>query len=287
MIRKSKLLVLIALSCLTILGVLFQGCEKEIFEQSFESNELYDSEEFQEYLSANIDLFNAYKKAHKKAIAEKGKNGQIVLSEKDVRIRLVSTYSIDSKLLINLTSKREQLIDKYPSYSNLNDKAKKISIKETILSSEKFSKRLLGNNKIPNSNLVRLKSSPIEGPGTYTYDDYLDAFLDAMCYSDTAGVECGGFVFADGTAILYISPNATRNSGGLPVPGMYCDENGMDISFYNGNVIESTYHTHPDNFYFSGTDNNTHSQYFPNSNMIILYNDSAYVYHYEYGYYIP
>jgi len=287
MIQKSKLLAFITLSCLTILGILFQGCEKEIFEQSLETNELYNSIEFQEYLSANIDLFNAYKELHIKAIAEKEKNGKMVFHEKDVRIKLVSTYSIASKLLIDLTYKKEQLIDKYPSYINLSDKTKKISIKETILSSEKLSKRLFGKSEIPNFSLVRLKSSPIEGPGTYSYDDCLDAFLNAMCYSDTAGVECGGFVFADGTAILYISPNATRNSSGLPVPGMYCNENGMDISFYNGNVIESTYHTHPDNFYFSGTDNNTQSQNFPNSDMIILYNDSAYVYHYEYGYYIP
>ncbi|NMB97194.1 MAG: hypothetical protein GYA02_11390 [Clostridiaceae bacterium] len=268
-------------------SLIIQSCEKEIFEQSLETDELYNSEEFREYLSANIDLFNEYKKAHNKTIAVKGKNGTLVLSTKNVRISLVSTYSIDSKLLINLASKREQLIAKYPSYINFIEKGKKLAIKETILSSENLSKRLLGKNNISNYNLVRLKSLPIEGSGTYSYDDYLDAFIDAMCYSDTAGVECGGFVFEDGTAILYISPYATSNSGRLPVPGMYCDENGMDISFYNGNVIESTYHTHPDHFYFSGTDNNTQSQYFPNSDLIILYNDSAYVYHYEYGFYIP
>lgn len=130
-------------------SLIIQSCEKEIFEQSLETDELYNSEEFREYLYANIDLFNEYKKkTHNKTIAVKGKNGTLVLSTKNVRISLVSTYSIDSKLLINLASKREQLIAKYPSYINFIEKGKKLAIKETILSSENLSKRLLGKNNI-------------------------------------------------------------------------------------------------------------------------------------------
>src|SRR5690554_502667 len=75
-------------------SLIIQSCEKEIFEQSLETDELYNSEEFREYLSANIDLFNEYKKVHNKTIAVKGKNGTLVLSTKNVRISLVSTYSI-------------------------------------------------------------------------------------------------------------------------------------------------------------------------------------------------
>lgn len=134
---------------------------------------------------------------------------------------------------------------------------------------------------------VRQKSSSNEG--VTTYSTAWEAFLYAVLYSNITQNECSGYVFGDGSALLYLNPNSTNSSTSYPFPVYNQNLGGIDITIYNGNVVQSTFHTHPywSTELFSDPDNNVQSNYFPNSSLIIIYNGSAYEYYYENGYFIP
>ncbi len=94
------------------------------------------------------------------------------------------------------------------------------------------------------------------------------------------------------------NPDATNGSTSYPMPVYNQTLGGIDITIYNGNVVESTFHTHPfwssSNFsepatvpYGASNDKDVQSNYFPNSSLIIIYNGEAYEYQFENGYYIP
>ncbi len=197
-------------------------------------------------------------------------------------------FKINQSLLKNVSAKRAVFLKKYPSFKTYGMESKKELIKKTMVGSKPINELLFKKGlNIKEQQLLRLKSGSVEGSVTYTYDDYMNALMDAMCYSYENQLECSGYVFADGTAVLYINSNATPSSSSYPGPVYnYCID-GADVTVYNGNVVESTYHTHFNSERFSNTDYNTQSNYYPNSNLIILYNDFIYEYTYEYGYFIP
>jgi hypothetical protein len=286
---SKSIATIVGLVCIAVSCFVFQGCEKEET-NSTNTMDITKSVEFEEYIAANIELVSAFQRA-KVILKDKNVSSpvRIGVSPEGITYRTFP-FKINQNLLKNVTTKSKVFLKKYPFYKNYNKLNKKEMIITAITSSKKLNDRLYSKGiDINTKQLVRLKSGGMEDGlcGIYNYSDYINALSDAMCYSDTYLDECSGYVFSDGTAVLFINFNATHSSSSYPGPVVnYCID-GADVSVYNGNVIESTYHTHFNSERFSGTDYNTQSNYFPNSTLIILYNDNIYEYNYEYGYFIP
>ena len=122
-----------------------------------------------------------------------------------------------------------------------------------------------------------------------SFNDPASAYVAATTLSCETQRECGGLVFADGTAVLYQSDKATYNTNIPLLPtNEYCID-GEDISVYNKNVIVSNFHTHPEgtNTLAGKTDRTTQSSYFPNCDMVILEGNNITTYHYEGGFLVP
>jgi len=133
--------------------------------------------------------------------------------------------------------------------------------------------------------------SPVIGGGLGSniipFSSVLAAQQAALNLSCETGLECGGLGFANGTAVLFQSPNATASTNVPLLPtNDYC-VNGEVVSLYNGNVIQSDFHTHPDLPYASGVDASIQSTYYPNCDMTILQGNNKTTYHYEGGFLVP
>ena len=132
-----------------------------------------------------------------------------------------------------------------------------------------------------NSTSNKSNSTPV------SYNSATEAYSAATNLSCETHKECGGLVFADGTAVLYQSDKATHDTNPPLLPtNSYCID-GEDVSVYNGSVIQSNFHTHPDNSIPGRTDRNIQSTYYPNCDMAILYGNNVTTYHYEEGFLVP
>ena len=122
-------------------------------------------------------------------------------------------------------------------------------------------------------NIVRIKTRQTENLfEDYYFDYYGDAFAAAEAMSEDLGVEVGGFVFPNGTAVIYVYEYATYTSTALPCTTA---------------ELAATFHTHPNNPYASEQDIRSHSENHGNADLLILHDGSITAYGFEDGMYLP
>lgn len=276
--RKSNLLrrPLTVFCIFSILAIV--GCENSFFDNNVNLNEISSSEEFKEYMTASFDLYLAKEKLIRNCNTLAEKDGNQHTAPKKNRT------SLSYELLKNVSEARMNLISRFPSYTALKKEDKMQLASMAVEESDEIIKKypdLFTQELTP---AVRLKSTTENNQYETHYSDWSDAFAAAIDYSESAGVECSGYLFADGSAILYLDPNAEYQCTGFPTP---IDIGAGSVTLYNGQIIDATFHTHPNTPNFSGSDNDAQSNYFPNCDMYILYGGNSYYYHYEDGYYWP
>lgn len=287
-INKSRTLkpltTIIALVSITFIILIFQGCKKEEEEPNSSNMEaIMNSNEFEEYITASFELYSVYQNANSMLKDTKFVKMMKVGITSDGITYKTFPFKIDQNLLKNVSNTREALLKKYPSFKYYSNENKKYLVNNTLMSSRKLNDYLYKKGiDLENHQLVRLKSDCVEGPGTYTYTNPTAAFTDAMDWSADFDKECSGYVFSDGSCVLFINGNATHS--GTSYPG--CPETGTQATTYNGKVIESTFHTHFNGSTYSDPETNptgpndlsVQEAMFPHANIIILYQNQAYVY---------
>lgn len=310
---KTNKMILVAFATV-IIGLALQSCDSELDAPQFieeptivqtinnvqlndiEINKIKKSNEFEEYIEANIELYFSIMKVDS-CMKNTKSTIDYIISKDGKRIKKKSC-TVDNFIINDSKIKTIKLIEKFPEIKKLDKTQFVTLIRSTIIQSEKLQKLIAEKQLVSNSKRnVRQKTASYEG-GTTTYSTAWEAFLYASLYSNITQNECSGYVFGDGSALLYINPNATNGSTSYPMPVYNQTLGGIDITIYNGNVVQSTFHTHPfwssSNFstietvpYGTGNDYSVQSTYFPNSSLIIIYNGEAYEYQFENGYYIP
>ena len=107
-LSKSNLFTTLLLMIFSFGIIVFWGCEKQ--EVTSEADIIVETEEFQEYLSAYINMVNELqnvKNGPRKKIGEK--NGHI----------LYQHQTIDASIYKKTIKARNKLISKYPEYKNI------------------------------------------------------------------------------------------------------------------------------------------------------------------------
>lgn len=310
-IFKTNKMILVAFAAMVIIAGALQSCnsemdapqgvEKQTVENTInnvilndiERNKIKKSNEFEEYIEANIELYSSVLKVDS-CLKNTKSTLDYVISIDGKKIKKKSC-SLDNYIINDSKNKTIKLIEKFPEIKKLGKIQFVALIRSTIIQSEKLQKLIAGKKLGSNSKRnVRQKTSAYEG-GTTTYNSAWEAFLYASLYSNLTQNECSGYVFGDGSALLYINPNATHGSTSYPLPVYNQTLGGIDITIYDGNVVQSTFHTQFNSPVFStptttgatGNDQSAQSNYFPNSSLIIIYQGTAYEYDFQYGFYIP
>ncbi len=202
MIRKSKSLVIIALSCIISIGFLFQSCEKQdlfkMDEQFITTGEKTTTRidiNDPEILSLKNKLENSSKSDASSQIAKEVNKNNLSWdlaykvtqgSMKGVFVPLKSSTEDDFKILASLYingSMKEFILQKK---STSIESSFTGEINTYRLNGKRF-RQIVYENGVsvtkPTFNKVRLKSSPCEtDDGTGTYDDY-EEWFDADCDS--------------------------------------------------------------------------------------------------------
>jgi hypothetical protein len=249
MIRKSKSIVIIALSCLISVGFLFQSCEKEDF---FDMEEAFitTGEKKTERISINDhDVLNLKERLEKSSkvdgssqIAKEVNNNNLRWdlaykvtqgSMKGIFVPLKSSTEADFKVLASLFvggQMKEYILQKKATAS----KSKFTGEVNFYRSNGKqFRQDVYKKGKLtskPSFNTIRLKSSPCEtDDGTGTIDDY-NSWFDADCDSQR---------FANNTNdTIWYKPEHDSTSIAL-APGQWTD-NEIDGYSQNGTVHKVT-----------------------------------------------
>jgi hypothetical protein len=301
-IKIKKVILAVVTAVIMIIGTL-QSCSSEMdaskgFEADINSistigkvksknnDKLIKSIEFEEFILANIELLNAFKKLDSIPKYKHLRNNEQDGITFDGRKYKKVSINKEMKIFQHVLLKKDIVMKKFPELKNISRNEMKCLILEAVSKSEvikkKFHENGLINKKKQN---VRQKIGVYEGGGIYAYDDVNEAFLNAMFYSMISGNECAGFLLENGTAILYINQNGNNTSGSYPAATFSC-VNNVGVATYNGQQVIATYHTHPDftSGQYSNTDANSQINYFQDSPMIILYNGAAYYYNFNNGY---
>lgn len=298
----NKKIVSTILSAVLIVGT-FQSCNSDIdatqglekgmnsTSLSFDLNsseraDIINSIEFEEYVKATAELASVYQKLFSTL-----KDPNLVKnSKKGVTpegVNYITYPFIIDKNTINLVKlKTASLQKKYPTFGNLSTANMKKLMNEALLIGKINKifreKRLI--KKVKNN--VRRKVLSNEGSGIMTFDSIEEAYATAMWYSFLNGVECAGFQLADGSAVLYLDPDATHSGTSYPGFQAACnsdDFGNVSVAIYDGQQITGTYHTHLDNYNWAPQDDYVQSTYFQDQPGTILYNGSAYTYNYSNG----
>jgi len=249
MIRKSKSLVIIAISCLISVGFLFQSCEKDDFfdmeepfittgEKKTEKINISDPEilNLKERLekSSSVDVSNQIAKEVNNNnlrwdLAYKVTQG----SMKGVFVPLKSSTEDDFKVLASLyvNGQMKEYILQKKATANKSKFTGEVNFYRT--SGKQFRQDVYKKGKLtskPTFSKIRLKSSPCETDnGTGTFDDY-DDWFDADCDSQR---------FANNTNdTIWYKPENDTSSVAL-YPGQWTD-NEIDGYSHNGTVHKVT-----------------------------------------------
>ncbi len=238
MIHKSKLIresnlftsTVIMLCFFSIIG--FLGCEKE---NTFpEMEDITQSQEFEDYLMTHIQFVNGIQPSNTEKVIIGQINGRDVYR--------YSHMAYDKGLFNRVVEARNNLIKKYPNYTTLSRVEKESVYYDRIQNSKVLNE--IVSVKTSLGTFVRLKSEPTEADDAAsdiegqlsdkysleTFNSYENAYDAARSHGDSTGVESGGFIFPDGSAIFFVSDSATTSSTTLPV-------------WNNG--ASTTYHYHP------------------------------------------
>lgn len=276
----KKLSAITWLMVFVVSSFIFQGCEKDDH-FSPEKNAIIKSTEFEDFIAANMALFSAIEQA--KAFKNNPENmdtAETIELEQGVIVRSMQ-FKTEKDLLKNALEKGEVFLKKHPSFSTYREEEVKDLVFETLATSMPLNEFMFQENL-----MVRLKSGNIEaGSSGHDYSGFWNAFNYVINYMATNGAEAGGYIYQGGGALIYLNPHATANNWGAPGPITITN----DVSYYNGNAIQATFHTHnhSGSHLFSTKDFNSMRNHFPNCDLIILYNSNAYVYSFSYGNYIP
>jgi proteasome lid subunit RPN8/RPN11 len=255
--------------------------------KSKNNDKVIKSIEFEEFIQANIELLNAFKKLDSIPKYKHLRNNEQDGITFDGRKYKKVSINKEMKLFQHVLFKRDVVIKKFPKLTNTSRNEIKCLMLEAVSKSEVIKKKFLENGLINKKKQnVRQKVGVYEGNGIYAFDDVNEAFLNAMFYSMISGTECAGYVLANGTAVLYINPNGQETSGSYPVPFRFECNSNVGVAIYYGQEVITTYHTHPDGSTsnYSTTDNISQIQHFQDCPMIILYEGAAYYYNYNNGY---
>ena len=189
-------------------SIIFQGCEKEDY-YSTDKDEIINSIEFEEFIAANIELVSAFQNASAMFKDDNNrKRMKIGVSPEGSTYRSLP-FEMDENLLINFSTRKKDFMEKFPSFKTYEPESKKELIQEAMVISKPINKLLLKKGvNLKDQQLLRLKSGGVESSGLYTYSGYINALMYAMDWAYENQVECSGFLFAGGGAILYINPNA-------------------------------------------------------------------------------
>lgn len=286
---------IIGLLCVSISSFVFQGCEKD--ENYFlERSEIVNSIEFEEYIAANIELVSVFQKANAMLKNDDIRNSMKIGVSPEGATYRTCPFIMDENLLKNVSTKRAAFMKKFPSFQTYETESKKELIQKAMVISEPINELFLRKGlNLKEVQFSRLKSGGVESPDTYAYSGYMNALMYAMDWAYENQFECSGYIFAGGGAIIYINPNATHSRTSYPGPVYNICNDGADVTIYNGQVVQSTFHTHFNSPLFSNPNSNpggpndqtVQSNKFPNSDLIILYNCNIYIYHFEHGIYMP
>lgn len=255
-----------------------------------EKIDIINSKEFTEYTEANIEVASMFQKLD--STSKSKKNIKMGITPDGVKYKTYP-FTVDKRLFDNAILKGIALHKKFPTLEKISYIEMKSLARETILKSSSIRQKLITKGLISKRQNVRMKVEPSEG--ITTYSTAWEAQLYASMYSLVTQNECSGYVFGDGSALLYINPNATHGSTSYPLPIYNQTLAGYDITIYDGKVVQSTIHTQFNSSVFStpsttgstGDDRSVQSISYPNSSLIILYNGGVYEYSFLYGFYIP
>lgn len=249
MIRKSKSLVIIALSCLISVGFLFQSCEKDDFFDMEEPFITTGKKKTERISISDPEILNLKKKLEKSSsvdvsdqIAKEVNNNNLRWdlaykvtqgSMKGVFVPLKSSTEDDIKVLASLFvngQMKEYILQKKATASKSKFTGE---VNFYRISGKQFRQDVYKKGKLtskPTFSTIRLKSSPCETDnGTGTFDDYDDWF----------NADCDSQRFANNTNdTIWYKPENDTTSVAL-YPGQWTD-NEIDGYSYNGQVHKVT-----------------------------------------------
>lgn len=300
-IFKSKKVILAALAVMIVFAIgAFQSCsndENTPMSKSFEATDnetielsitdktaIINSSEFAEFTEASIEIASILQKLD--SASKSGKSNKMGITPNGVKYKTYP-FVVDKSLFDVARVKGDALHKRFPTLKKISRTEMKGLVSETIQKSKSIRQMIIAKGLIVKTQNVRQKIGINEGNGVFFFTDSEEAILAAMVFSGFNQKECSGFIMKNGTAFLYINPTATRGSTIYPGPISRNNNGEITISFYNGQVIESTFHTHFNVSYMSGVDLKSQSIYFPNSTLMILYNYQVYEYDFQYGFYMP
>jgi hypothetical protein len=256
-----------------------------------EKIDIINSKEFTEYTEANIEVASMFQKLD--SASKSKKNIKVGVNPYGVKYKTYP-FTVNKNLFDVARVKGDALHKKFPTLMKISYNEMKGLVSETILKSSSIRQKLITKGLISKRQNVRQKIGINEGNGVFVFTDASEAMYCAMLFTSGSNPkECGGYVFGDGTAILYFYPGATNASSQLPGPISANCEGGVDVSYYNGQQIQSTFHvqfnaSYPSSEVTNGigqpNDLTTQSNYFPNCSLIILYQNQVYEYCFEDGY---
>jgi len=247
-----------------------------------EKNEIINSSEFKEYVDANIEiaaLMKSLKVAQQNSSKVKSNVGRTPLDGKAYK---ASPFDYDYDKFKLMIKKVKALGEKFPSAKKMNQTEMKSLILESISKSKEFQQKMIANG------LISLKRKNVRQKTTaenvyLNWNNKEDAYLFTNLWAFATQKECAGFVMADGTAVVYIDPCATRTSCDYPT-FKWEDPNGNGlVAFYNGSQITETFHVHFKSYNYSSTDSQGQELCFPNATMTIFYRGYPYTYNYTNG----
>lgn len=226
MIRKSNFLVFATLTFMLSISFIFQSCEEVLLPTQNEI--ISESKEFEDYVAAHYEFtteLQSFNNSKKKIGQVNGKNVYRKVSK-----------SFDTNLFLKVLIARNNLLDKYPEYSQISAKNKNYILEEALSKSAKLSHIIPLEVKSPT---IRLKSGNVEGgdplgfPNFFTqwFSSYDDAYDACKNYSQTNKVESGGYIFPNGLALFVVDSLATDTT--------------MSIPIWSGIGALATFHFHP------------------------------------------
>ena len=302
MVNIKKSIILLISIAIIIVGVL-QSCDSNsdvaqglgtqttdkklhnIMLSDIEKNKIKKSSEFEQYVKATLELYSSLLKVD--SILKKSNSTQdYIFIKNGEKIKKID-FDIDKNVIAETKAKTIELIEKFPEIRKI-DRVQFIALANSAINQSEKLQKILINKRIGLNSKRNVRQKLSSNESITSYGTAWEAFLYATLYSNITQKECSGYVFGDGTAILYIYPNATNTSTSYPYPVYNQNLGGIDISIYDGNVVQSTFHTHPSwsTPLFSDNDYKAQSKYFPNSSLIIIYRGAASEYNFEYGFYI-
>lgn len=262
------------------------GCQKDSSLSS--DKETFDSSEFLEYVKASIVYHNSI---IERAMQLNEKYIPIPTDKKVVLNSATYMLRITKNDNLNILNNREEmqykyrvLLHAYPNFKRYSQETIKSQILKAFYTSEVY--KTLVSCKLSQYNLLVKRSEGMKSPDPEYFQNYEDALAAAMAFASENGIEIGGLIFEDGTAMLNYNILATHGDTEIaPFQSFSITVSSNNVSTYNvnGKVIVSTFHTHFYVDYPGNADAGNQAVFYPNCDMIILLNEETYTYQFVNG----